>query len=110
MARNKRLLPEAWRNILLDKFERAPERQAFQDYNCAARAWFEIDRGTTPIGHSIFEIDDLPAFPDPADYPDLEQERDCSRYTSVEDLLNLSILTAQQLSELEDVDLYLLEV
>jgi hypothetical protein len=77
---NFKRLPQAWINIIVDAYERAPERSAWADFNCAYFGYRRMDKkATRPLGRAIFCPEDVPDAPDPDDYPDVDLERDCIR-------------------------------
>lgn len=77
---NSKRLPQAWINIIVERYERAPEREAWADFNCAYFAFRDMNtKATRPLGGGIFCSEDVPDAPDVDDYPDLDLERDCVR-------------------------------
>ena len=77
--RNSRKLPQGWRDILLNKYLKAPDRNAWADFNCAAAGYFAFQKGIRPDNYSILCEEDAPDFPNPEDFTDLEKERNCIR-------------------------------
>lgn len=76
---HKKRLPKKFRDILNARYNRAPERNAWADFNCAWRAFKIFDRMTTPFNASLYCNSDIPNPPQIDDFTDLNKERDCTR-------------------------------
>lgn len=77
-GRNFKKLPKDWREKMAYKYSKANQSNAWRDFNCAAKAREAFIKGSKPLGHGIFCAEDIPEFPDPADYADLTKEGKCS--------------------------------
>jgi len=75
---NKRRLPCAWIDIILERYSTAPNRGAWQDANLAWKAYNAI-KNSANKDFGIFDPTDVPEPPDFSQYPDNNKPREPER-------------------------------
>jgi hypothetical protein len=75
-----RRLPGVWITLINDRYYKAPDRNAWADFNCSYQAYQSLSKFVTqPLGKGIYDDGDVPLPPVIADFPDLEKSRNCIR-------------------------------